>query len=177
MQQAVAVFCGSQSGNKPQYATDAYTLGKLLAEHNLAIVYGGGRDGIMGAVANGALENGGKVTGIIPDMFIKSEKQHGSLSSLEIMPDMHSRKKKIYESVTTVIVLPGGTGTLDELFETITWNTLTIHDKKIIVLNTLGFYDALIAHAGKMEEEGFLYEPARLKICGKPEEVLATILG
>ena len=175
MQHPVAVFCGSQAGNKDQYSRDAYTLGKLLAENNIPLVYGGGQHGIMGAVANGSLDNGGKVTGIIPDLFIKSEKQHGSLSSLQVVPDMHTRKKKIYDSVTTVIVLPGGTGTLDEMFETITWNTLTLHDKKIIILNTLGFYDALIAHVKKMEDEGFLYEKVYMKICNNPEDVLAEI--
>ena len=175
MKTSVAVFCGSQGGKNPKYTREAYTLGKLLAEDDVHIVFGGGRDGIMGAVANGALESGGKVTGIIPDLFIKSEKQHGMLSSLEIMPDMHSRKKKMYESVDVAIVLPGGTGTLDELFEVITWNTLTIHDKKIIILNTLGFYDELITHIKKMEAEGFLYEAVKINVCNTPEEVISLL--
>lgn len=175
MQKSIAIFCGSQSGNKKEYETDAYILGKLLALNNFHIVYGGGQKGIMGAVANGSLDNAGKVTGIIPDMFIKNEKQHSSLSSLKIVPDMHTRKKEMYQNVSTVIVLPGGNGTLDEMFETITWNTLTIHDKKIIILNTLGYYDALITHIKKMEEEGFLYEKVNMKVCSKPEEVLEIL--
>jgi uncharacterized protein (TIGR00730 family) len=155
----VTVFCGSKSGNNPKFELDAAELGKELAENNFDIIYGGGGKGIMGAFANGALSAGASVTGIIPQVLIDWERQHPSLTHVIITNDMHERKKQLYEQGMAGIVLPGGFGTLDEMFEMLTWNQLSIHNKKIFILNTAGFYDHLILHMEHLIKKGFLYEP------------------
>ncbi len=158
MYTSVAVFCGSNNGNDPIYIQHAKELGKLLAQYKITLVYGGGNAGLMGAVANAALENGGSVIGIIPEILKHRERHHNGISELHIVPDMHTRKKMMYDLCDAAIVLPGGNGTLDEMFEMATWNALTIHDKKIILLNTAGFYNNLIAHVNLMQVNGFLHD-------------------
>lgn len=155
---SVAVFCGSKSGNNPLYELHAKQLGKILAEKNIKVIYGGGNKGIMGAIANAIMEMNGHVTGIIPTLLTELEAQHLGITELIIVDNMHSRKKVIYDKCDAAIILPGGLGTLDELFEILTWNQLNIHNKKIFLLNSAGFYDHLIAHARIMEKEGFLYD-------------------
>jgi len=157
MYRSVAVFCGSKNGNDPIYEQHAKELGKLLGEHNITLVYGGGNTGLMGAVANAVLAQGGKVIGIIPEILKDRERHHLGITELNIVPDMHSRKKKMYDLCDAAIILPGGNGTLDEMFEMATWNTLTIHHKKIILLNTAGYYNNLIAHINSMQANGFLH--------------------
>ena len=154
---AIAVFCGSKLGNNPLYEEHTRTLGKLLAEKNISIIYGGSNRGLMGAVANSALEKKGRVTGIIPELLQTQEALHTSLTETHVVDGMHTRKKMIYESCQAAIILPGGYGTLDEVFEMLTWNQLKIHSKKIFILNTAGFYDHLVAHITRMHDEGFLY--------------------
>ncbi|HMZ45363.1 MAG TPA: TIGR00730 family Rossman fold protein [Chitinophagaceae bacterium] len=153
----VAVFCGSKLGNNQLYYQHAVELGKLLAEHKIQMVYGGGKVGIMGAIADAVMEYNGTVTGIIPELLVEWEQQHENISQLHVVKDMHIRKKMMYELCDAVIVLPGGYGTMDELFEVITWNNLKIHEKKTILLNTAGYYNHLIAHIDTMAKEGFLY--------------------
>src|SRR5215216_2913226 len=157
MIRSLAVFCGSKPGADDIYKTDGEELGKLMAEKNITMIYGGGRNGIMGIVADAVMENHGKVTGIIPHMLVEWEHQHESITELIIADDMHVRKKKMYELCDAAIILPGGFGTLDELFEMLTWNQLSIHDKRIFILNSGGFYDHLIDHIGHVEKKGFLY--------------------
>lgn len=173
---SVAVFCGSKNGVHPDYARDAATLGKLIAAKGLKLVYGGGNRGLMGVVANAVLEGNGKVMGIMPKILVDWEQQHEDLSELAIVPDMHTRKKMMYELCDVAVVLPGGFGTLDEFFEMITWNQLKIHDKKIFLLNTNGFYQHLVQHLVQMEQEGFLYEGVsdRVDIKATPEEIVAS---
>ncbi len=173
MYKSVAVFCGSKNGNDAIYVQHAKDLGKLLAEHKITLVYGGGNAGLMGAVANAALQHGGKVTGVIPEILKDREHQHSGLSELNIMPDMHSRKKKMYDLCDAAVILPGGNGTLDEMFEMATWNALTIHDKKIILLNTAGYYNNLIAHINTMQVSGFLHDDWRnmLSIYDTPDAI------
>jgi uncharacterized protein (TIGR00730 family) len=175
--QSVAVFCGSRPGNDPAFIKDAATLGHLLAENNTSIVYGGGGKGMMGAVANAALNTGGKVIGIMPRLLTEWEQQHHGLTELLIVDDMHTRKKLMYEKADAAIILPGGYGTLDELFEMLTWNNLNIHNKPIFLLNTHGYYDQLIAHILHMEKEGFLYEPPleRIKVLKAPGDFLNVV--
>jgi uncharacterized protein (TIGR00730 family) len=170
---ALAVFCGSKSGNNSLFETHARQLGKLLAKRNIRLIYGGGNKGIMGAVANAVLENDGKVTGIIPEVLIAWEAQHTGISELIVVDDMHIRKKMMYEKCDAAIILPGGFGTLDELFEMLTWNQLNIHNKKIFILNTAGFYNHLLVHAQLMQEEGFLYDSLteRITIISNPDEM------
>jgi uncharacterized protein (TIGR00730 family) len=175
--QAVAVFCGSREAKNPLFKKHAAELGKLIAVLSIKLVYGGGKKGLMGTVAEAVLENMGQVMGVIPKILVEWEQQHEGLTELAIVPDMHSRKKMIYEMSDAAIVLPGGYGTLDELFEMITWNQLKIHDKKIYVLNSGGFYNHLRHHLSTMEKEGFLYEPVtdRIIFCDNPVEVFNRI--
>ena len=153
-----AVFCGSKSGNNPLFTEHAEILGNLLAEHGITLVYGGGRVGLMGTVANAVMNHSGKVIGVIPEVLLIWEQQHKGITELKVVSDMHVRKKMMYELCDAAIILPGGNGTLDELFELITWNTLKIHEKKIILLNSAGFYDHLIAHIKNMQQHEFLHE-------------------
>ncbi len=155
---SLAVFCGSKSGNDPLFEKEAKQLGFLLAQKNIRLIYGGGNSGIMGVLANAVLEKNGKITGIIPKILIEWEHQHNRITELIIVDDMHTRKRMLYEKCDAAIILPGGFGTLDELFEMLTWNQLNIHNKKIYILNTAGFYDHLIAHHKKMQQENFLYD-------------------
>lgn len=175
--QAVAVFCGSKFGSDPVYASDAATLAKELAIVGLDIVYGGSKKGIMGEIANSALANGASVTGVIPEMLLAWEHEHESLTKLIITKDMHERKRTMYEMGVAGIVLPGGFGTLDELFEMLTWNQLSIHDKKIYILNSGGFYDHLIKHMELLASNGFLYDPLwnRINSFKSPSDLVAAL--
>lgn len=156
---SVTVFCGSKSGNNLLFEKEAAALGTALADKRIDLIYGGGAKGIMGALANSALAAGASVTGIIPQVLIDWERQHQSLTQVIITNDMHERKKMLYEKGMAGIVLPGGFGTMDEMFEMLTWNQLSIHNKKIYILNTAGFYDHLISHLEHLIEKDFLYEP------------------
>lgn len=170
---SMAVFCGSKNGNNSLFIQHAKELGKLMAYNNQTLVYGGGNVGIMGAIANTMMENGGTVIGVIPELLKDRERRHEGITELIIVNDMHSRKKRMYELCDAAVILPGGFGTLDELFEMLTWNQLNIHDKKIILLNSGGYYDNLIGHLRQMEAEGFLYETFsnRITICATPQEI------
>lgn len=175
--EAVAVFCGSKNGTNPLYIEHAAELGKYLAMLNLKLIYGGAKEGIMGAVADAVLANSGMVMGVIPKVLAQWEHQHPGLTELAVVPDMHSRKKMMYDMSDAAVILPGGFGTLDELFEMLTWNQLKIHDKKIYVLNSAGFYTHLINHLRFLEKEGFLYESLeeRIILCNTPIELFNKI--
>jgi uncharacterized protein (TIGR00730 family) len=173
----VAVFCASRTGSDPVHMASARELGAGLAVAGIDLVYGGGGKGLMGAISDGHLAAGGKVTGVIPSILRDREHQHQGLSELIVTRDMHERKRTIYERCDAAIILPGGFGTLDELFEMLTWNQLSIHDKRIFILNTDGFYDHLIAHMKYMEQQEFLYDRVtdRICVCVSPAEVLAAL--
>ena len=161
---SIAVFCGSNSGTNPLFTEHAKQLGYILAEKNITLIYGGGNRGLMGTVANALLEKNGKVIGIIPELLTKWEVQHQTITELIVVDDMHIRKKMLYEKCDAAIILPGGIGTLDEFFEMLTWNQLKIHDKKIFLLNTNGFYDSLLEHIKRMQSEKFLHEQIENRI-------------
>lgn len=175
---SITIFCGSKSGNNPVYELHAAALGKMMAEQHISLVYGGGNKGLMGAVANAAMDNGGKVIGVIPKILLEWEAQHEGITELRVVDDMHVRKRMLYELCDAAIVLAGGNGTLDELYEMVTWNNLKIHNKKIIILNSAGFYNNLIAHMETMTEEGFLYGDwrERIIVCETPEEAIAALV-
>jgi uncharacterized protein (TIGR00730 family) len=175
--ESVVVFCGSKTGQNPIFMRHAAELGKLIAMLNLRLVYGGSKAGLMGAIANAVLSHGGKAMGVIPKTLIEWETQHEGLTELFVVPDMHTRKKMLYEMGDAAIVLPGGFGTLDELFEMLTWNQLKIHDKKIYILNSEGFYNHLRLHLQQLKKEGFLYEnlEERIVFCDNPVEVFNKI--
>lgn len=170
---SIAVFCGSKNGNNPLYLQHATAVGKLLAEQQITVVYGGGNKGLMGAVANAVLQHNGKIIGVMPKVLMDWEHQHIGLTELHEVADMHVRKAMLFEKCDAAIILAGGYGTLDELFEMLTWNQLSIHDKQIIILNTAGFYDHLISHLKMMEEEGFLYHSLmnRITIVEEPSQI------
>lgn len=175
--QSITVFCGSKSGTNPLFEEHTRNMGKILAEKNVTVIYGGGNRGLMGAVANAALENNGKVIGIIPELLASFENQHDGLTELHIVDSMHSRKIMLYEKCDAAVILPGGYGTLDEVFELLTWNQLNIHNKPIFFLNTNGFYDHLIAHIDRMHQEEFLYyhPNEKMTILNKPEDIIPFI--
>jgi len=174
---AIAVFCGSKNGKNPNFASHTQVLGELIAKENVTLVYGGGNAGLMGIVADAALANGGQVIGVIPQALVNIERQHDGLTQLHITTDMHERKKKLYDLCDAAVILPGGYGTLDELFEIITWNQLSLHDKKIFVLNTDGYYNALFEHIRKMNEEHFILPESidAIIILEKPEQILTFL--
>jgi uncharacterized protein (TIGR00730 family) len=175
--QSLAVFCGSKEGITPLYIQHAIEVGRLLAGKKVKLIYGGGSAGLMGALADSVMENGGEVSGVIPRLLLEWEKQHRGITELIISDDMHERKRKLYSLCDAAMILPGGFGTLDELFEILTWNQLTIHDKRIFLLNSGGFYDHLIAHIEQMRTERFLYEHAdqSISILDQPAELLAYL--
>jgi hypothetical protein len=174
---SVVVFCGSQNGNNSLYAQHANEIGKLIALSKLKLIYGGGKRGLMGVVADAVLTNDGHVVGIIPELLSEREHQHKQLTELAIVADMHTRKRMLYERGDVAIILPGGFGTLDELFEMLTWNQLKLHDKKIFVLNSAGFYDHLLKHLQHAQKEGFLYDNMEDKIifCETPAEIFLRL--
>ena len=176
---SLTVFCGSKNGNDPLFCEHAKQVGKLLAKNNIALIYGGGNKGIMGAVANSVLENNGKVIGIMPRLLAVPEHQHDGVTEMIEVEDMHIRKKLLYEKCDAALVLPGGFGTMDEFFEMLTWNQLDIHNKKIFVMNTSGFYDDLITFLNKAEEGGFLYSDIHqyLQVISSPGELENELTG
>jgi uncharacterized protein (TIGR00730 family) len=171
---SLAVFCGSKSGNNPLFEIHATELGNILAAKNITLIYGGGNKGIMHAVSNAVLEKGGKVTGIIPSILKDREHHHEGLTELIVVEDMHSRKKLLYEKCDAAVILPGGFGTMDEFFEMLTWNQLSIHDKKIFILNSAGFYGHLLAFAQTMQDENFLYDKLedKLVVLNSPQDLI-----
>ena len=151
----------------------AKQLGKLMAQKNIRLIYGGGNSGLMGAVSGAVMENAGEVVGIIPEVLTGWERQHDGITELIVVENMHIRKRMLYEKCDAAIILPGGFGTLDELFEMLTWNQLSIHDKPIYVINSGGFYNTLLQHMQTMMQEGFLYHlPAdAFTLLNDPEEL------
>ena len=176
--ESMAVFCGSKEGNNILFTEHSTQLGHILAEKNITLIYGGGNKGLMASVANGVLEKGGKVIGIIPQVLTEWEHQHEGITELIVVETMHVRKRMLYEKCDAAIVLPGGYGTLDELFEMLTWNQLSIHDKHIFILNSDGFYDGLLLHINKMMAEGFLYHQLEksFTVVSNPSEIFTTSL-
>jgi uncharacterized protein (TIGR00730 family) len=172
MFQSIAVFCGSKNGNDPLFAKHAEQLGKLIAQQNITLIYGGGKNGLMGIVANAVLEQKGKVIGVMPELLNSIEHQHKDLTELHVVENMHARKKMMYDLCDAAIIMPGGFGTMDELFEIITWNNLRIHDKKIILLNSAGYYDILIKHIEQMRSQGFLYSNKKIFIIHNSPETI-----
>lgn len=155
---SIVVFCGSSYGYLETYTDTAYQLGTILAEKNIDLIYGGSKLGLMGAVSDGALQNGGKVIGIIPHFLRTKEIAHEQLSELLLVDTMHERKLKMHEMSDGIIAMPGGWGTMEELFEMMTWAQLGLHQKPIGILNINGFYEPFMALLNNMVTEGFLKE-------------------
>ena len=152
----ICVFCGSTFGNNEVYANAAREMGRTLAAHKIGLIYGGGRVGLMGTLADAALNAGGAVIGVIPQSLVEREIQHTGLTELHTVATMHERKSKMAELADAFIALPGGAGTLDEIFEQWTWAQLGIHRKPCGFLNTNGYFDPLRKMIEQMTGEGFL---------------------
>jgi uncharacterized protein (TIGR00730 family) len=157
----ISVFCGSSSGNDNLYIEQARLLGRTLAKQNIELVYGGARVGLMGAVADGALCEGGKVIGVLPNFLLSKEIAHEGLTELILVDSMHERKTRMNELSDGVIAMPGGFGTLEEFFEMLTWAQLGLHKKPTAILNINGFYDGLTRLIQEMVDKGFLKEANR----------------
>ena len=140
---SLCVFCGSRFGADPAYGEIAQRLGRTLAEQRVALVYGGGGVGLMGLAANAALAAGGKVVGIIPQFLFDREAGHPNLSELLVVKSMHQRKLEMFERSDGFVVLPGGLGTLEEFFEVLSWRTLGLHDKPIVIIDHGGYWQPL----------------------------------
>ncbi|MFH0755791.1 MAG: TIGR00730 family Rossman fold protein [Bacteroidota bacterium] len=153
---SISVYCGSSSGSKGVYIEAAKKLGRILAERKIQLVFGGGKVGLMGIMADAALEAGGKVTGVIPRFLHVKEVAHDGLSKMITAETMHERKILIHEMSDAVIALPGGFGTLDELFEMLTWAQLGLHQKPVGILNVNGYFTHLLQAIDTMVDEGFL---------------------
>lgn len=154
----ITVFCGSSFGTEEIYKEQATLLGQTLAKQNIELVYGGANVGLMGAVADGILNAGGKAIGVLPNFLRSKEIAHLHLTELILVESMHERKTKMNDLCDGVIALPGGFGTLEELFEMLTWAQLGLHKKPIAILNINGFYDSLIELTKVMVEKGLLKE-------------------
>ena len=151
---SLAIFCASSRGNSEVYYESAKNVGAFLAKKKIRVVFGGSKLGLMGAVADGALENGGEVMGVLPNFMRKKEIEHSHLTELILVESMHERKLKMHELSDGVIALPGGFGTFEELFEMLTWAQLGLHTKPIGILNVQGYYDKLLEMFDHMTEAG-----------------------
>ncbi len=164
--QSICVYCGSANRASRQYFQVARGVGETLARRGLTLVYGGGKTGLMGALADGVLAGGGRVIGVITEGMNTPELAHTRLTELQVTPTIHQRKARMYELADGYIALPGGYGTLDELFETLTWGQIGEHHKPVGLLNVNSYYDPLLAMLDRAVEEGFLFpEHRRALLC------------
>jgi hypothetical protein len=175
--EAICVYCGSSDKIHADYMTAAYEMGAALAGQQLQLVYGAGSTGLMGAVAKGALENGGEVIGVMPAIFNTPTLAHNGLTRLEIVDDMHKRKARLAELSDAFIALPGGFGTLEELFEILTWAQIGLHKKPVGLLNVRHYFDPLLEFVENARVEGFIYSEHReLFTCSeKPTDLLEAL--
>lgn len=174
----VTVFCGSRSGIDGRYADEAAALGRAVAAAGAGLVYGGGRIGLMGVLADAALEAGAPVWGVIPAGLARKELAHPGLTRLDVVATMHERKARMSDVAAGFVALTGGFGTLDELFEVVTWKQLGHHDLPIAILNGSGYWDPLLAAVGRMAAEGFLHDREELyRVAATPEEAVRHALS
>jgi len=152
----ICVFCGSSVGSRPVYVEAARELGRTLAERGLGVVFGGGKVGLMGVLADAALAAGGEAIGVIPEAMVAREIAHNGLTELRVVHSMHERKTLMADLADAFIALPGGYGTLEEFFEAVTWTQLAIHSKPCGLLNVAGYYDALLALLDRAVSDGFI---------------------
>lgn len=173
----IAIYCGSNKGARPEYAAAAQTLGTLLAREKIELVYGGGMVGLMGIVADAALQNGGHVIGVIPEKLVIKEVIHEKLPDLRVVKTMHERKALMAELSDGFIALPGGYGTFEELFEVLAWSQLGWHTKPIGLLNCAGFFDPLLKFLDHTRDEGFIRPPHRelLLVADDAEKLLPQL--
>ena len=165
----ICVFCGSSAGARPAYAAAARELGRTLAERGLGIVFGGGKVGLMGVLADAALAAGGETIGVIPEALVAREIGHQGLTTVHVVRSMHERKTLMADLADAFIALPGGYGTFEELFEAVSWTQLGIHSKPCGVLNVEGYYDALLALLRRAVADGFIREKNLALVLDAPD--------
>ena len=177
--QRICVYCGSNNGASPLYAQAARQLGAALTGRGLGLVYGGAHRGLMGLVADAALERGGNVIGVIPQKLVSLEIAHRGLTQLHVVPSMHERKAMMMELADAFIALPGGFGTLEEFFEVITWTQLGLHEKPHGLLNIAGYYDGLLAFLDHGVTERFIATHHRQTVLAEadPERLLDALVS
>lgn len=174
---SLGVFCGANTGTRAVYRDSAAALGHALAINGTELVYGGGRVGLMGAVADAVLARQGKVTGVIPGFLKDKELAHPAATEMIVVPDMHTRKRVMFERSAAFCVLPGGVGTLDETFEIVTWRQLHQHNKPIVLLNIDGYWSHLVGLLDRIIEEGFAHKghSALVTVVDRPEDVIGAV--
>jgi len=176
---SLCVFCGANSGDDPAYLALARQVGTLIAGHRLTLIYGGGRVGLMGALADAVLLSGGRAIGVIPRLLMDREAAHSGLSELRVVETLSQRKLLMGELSDAFLTLPGGIGTLDELFEVWTWTQLDLHDKPCALLNHGGYFDGLIEFLDHATRQGFLRprHRAALRVGSDPAALLDELAG
>ena len=175
--ESVCVFCGSKFGNDPAWTRAAERLGALLAEAGIRLVYGGGRIGLMGVMAQAVMRAGGRVSGVIPDFLMKLEVADTGITDLVVVDSMHERKRRMFELADGFVVLPGGLGTLDEAFEILTWKQLRHHSKPIVVLDVNGYWAPFVDLVLATVAGGFAHPAVTdlFSVVPSPEEVLPAL--
>lgn len=173
----VCVYCGSSDKMDPAYLQAADAMGRSIAGRNLDVVFGGGGTGMMGALADGALASGGRVIGVIPEIFNTPELLHAGLEELHVVGTMHARKAMMADLADAFVALPGGFGTLEELFEMLTWMQIGLHTKPIGILNVRSYFEPLISLIQHAEEQGFIYREHRdmILVSERPEELISQL--
>ncbi|MDN5211545.1 TIGR00730 family Rossman fold protein [Fulvivirgaceae bacterium BMA12] len=176
---SLCIFCGSRVGKNEQYQEEAIKVGEILAKNQVKLVYGGGRVGLMGSLADSVLESGGEVTGVIPESLVSREVAHFGLSVLKVVNTMHERKELMYQWSDAFLALPGGFGTLDEFCEIFTWFQLGIHQKPVAFLNIAGYFDSLIQHFQHSVHQGFVDQALfdKIKVLQQSSEVEDFLSG
>ena len=176
-QNAVCVFCGSQPGRRAEYVAAAREMARLLAQSGIELVYGGGHVGLMGALADAGLANGGRVVGVIPEHLMRPEVAHQGLTELIVVDSMHTRKQTMARRSDAFIVLPGGFGTLEEMFEMVTWLQLRLQDKPVALLNVAGYFDSLLQFLEHAASEGLIRREHQglLLVENVPAQLLARL--
>jgi uncharacterized protein (TIGR00730 family) len=173
----ICVYCGSGPGTNPRFIEAAIALGRILAEHGIRLVYGGGSIGLMGAIATSVLDHGGTVTGIIPDFLTARENALTRVQEMIVTPDMHERKRLMFERSDAFVALPGGIGTLEELVEQLTWQQLGRHTKPVLLANIDGFWEPLLALLSHMRATEFIRTGLAVNIlkAERVEEILPRL--
>ncbi|MBI2724957.1 MAG: TIGR00730 family Rossman fold protein [Polaromonas sp.] len=176
---SLCVYCGSRAGNDPKFSATAEFVGTWIGQHGGQLVYGGGRNGLMGIVADATLAAGGRVIGVIPKALVEKEWAHSGCTELHIVENMHERKRIMAENADAFLALPGGIGTLEEFFEVWTWRQLGYHDKPVGLLNMGGYYDSLLAFLGSSVDTGFMNDALMnlIHVNGQAEPLLRTLVN
>jgi uncharacterized protein (TIGR00730 family) len=177
MIRTICVYCGSSPGADPAFIEAATAFGKILAEEGVSLVYGGGANGLMGAIAKSAHDNGGHVVGVIPEFLQARELAYNGAAELVVTPDMHERKRIMFERADAFVALPGGIGTLEELIEQMTWAQLGRHKKPVLFANINGFWEPLIELLDHMKKHGFIHSDLFFdyRLASKVEDILPEL--